>query len=58
MVLGVDDKMLVMVGRALLLFMGPVKGWWLDFVDSDRNGTKMRLRGSAFQRLGCSGWSS
>ena len=55
-VLGVDDRMMMMVLGALLLVMGPVKGWWLAFVDADRNGTKMRLRGYACQSIGCSGW--
>ena len=57
-VLGVDYRILVIVWGALLLVQGHVKVWWLDFVDAERNGTKMRLRGSAFQRIGCSGWRS
>ena len=57
-VLGVDYRILVIVWGALLLVLGPVKVWWLAFVDAERNGTKMRLRGSAFQRIGCSGWRS
>ena len=57
-VLGIDDMMLLIVWGDLLLVLGPVKGWCLAFVDADRNGTNMRLRGSACQKIGCSGWSS
>ena len=57
-VIGVDNRMMVMALGSLRLVLGHVDGWRIDFLEAYRNGTEIRICGSARQRIGCGGWSS